>query len=198
MNDYPVEKENRVRQAPLRGRYDRTFVHQVLDEGYVAHVSFIDAGQPICIPMYYVRDGERLLLHGSRKARLLRRLGERVRVSVAVTHLDALVLARSAFHHSVNYRSVIVQGETVPLEGAEKAAAMDAMIDRLEPGRSALVRPANASEDKATMVVAVPLELVSAKTRSGPPVDDEEDMALPVGAGLVPISLQRGEFEPDA
>jgi nitroimidazol reductase NimA-like FMN-containing flavoprotein (pyridoxamine 5'-phosphate oxidase superfamily) len=197
MSDYRVGENNKIRQAPNRARYDRAFVHAVLDEGYVAHVGFVDDGRPMTIPLYYVRVGEELFLHGSRKARVMRVLAQGCDVSVAVTHLDGLVLARSAFHHSMNYRSVIVYGRARPLQGEEKAVALDAFVNRLEEGRADLARRSNASEDKATLVLAIPLDEVAAKTRTGPPVDDEADMQLPVRAGIVPVSLKLGSFEPD-
>lgn len=196
MSDYSAG-EHGVRQLAQRARSDRQFVHQVLDEGWVAHVSFIDDGAPMIIPIYYVRDGERLLMHGSRKARVMRVLSSGVPLALCVTLLDALVLARSAFHHSMNYRSVIVHGRAVEVTGEDKVLALDLFIERFEAGRAAQVRRANASEDKATMVLAVPLVEVAAKTRSGPPMDDAEDMALAVSAGLRPIHTVLGDFEVD-
>lgn len=197
MSDYPVQNKNKVRQAPKRARYDKAFVHSVLDEGFVAHVSFVHDDTPMIIPLYYVRDGEDILLHGSRKARIMKELARGPQISVAVTHLDGLIFARSAFHHSMNYRSVVAHGRPRLLEGEDKAKALDAFINRFEEGRADEARHTNASEDKATMVLALKLDEVSAKTRNGPPVDDEEDMDLPIRAGVLPMSIQFGDFEPD-
>lgn len=197
MSSYRKKTRNIVRQAPRRARYDKRFVHSVLDEGFVAHVGFVYQGEPVVIPMFYARLNETLLLHGSRKARVMRCLGEGCRISVAVTHVDGLVLARSAFHHSLNYRSVVVHGCPQVLQGSQKEKAFDALINRFEPGRAELARRANKNEDKATLMLALPLDEVSAKTRSGGPVDDPEDMELDIRAGVVPLQMQRGKLVPD-
>ncbi len=197
MSEYPKTGKNRIKQAPQRAAYDENTVHAILDEGYIAHIAFEDEGAPAIIPIYYIRDGARLLIHGSRKARIFRRLASGIPLALAVTHLDALVMARSAFHHSMNYRSVILHSSAQMLEGEAKARALDLFVDRLEEGRSKLARPTNKSEDKATMILAIPIKNVAAKQRSGGPVDDEEDMSLPVWAGLIPIETRLGDPERD-
>jgi nitroimidazol reductase NimA-like FMN-containing flavoprotein (pyridoxamine 5'-phosphate oxidase superfamily) len=169
-------------------------VHAILDAGRVAHVGFAAGGQPRVIPMAYVRDGESILLHGSTRAGVLEALAGGALVCVTVTLLDGLVLARSAFHHSVNYRSVAVLGRGRPIteEGA-KRHALDVFLDRFVPGRLAEVRPPNAQELRGTLVVEVPIEEVVAKQREGGPIDDPEDLGLPVWAGVVPIVATAGE-----
>src|SRR6185503_10995802 len=169
----PTERTT-VRRAPDRARYDRAFVHAVLDEGLVAHVGIADDdGQPFVLPMVYARDGERLILHGSVASRVGRRLDAGVQVCVTVTLLDGVVLARSAFHHSLNYRSVVVLGRAAPvLDPAEKLAALQAITEHVVPGRWSAVRAPSAQELKRTLVLGVPLAEASAKVRSGPPLDD--------------------------
>ena len=198
MAGYAVSKTNRVKQAPARGHYDRTVVHGILDEGWVAHVGFAHDGAQVVVPMYYVRDGERVLLHGSRKSRLFKLLAGGAPLALCVTLLDGLVLARSGFHHSMNYRSVVVHGVAQELKGGDRPRALDLFVERMAKGRAAQVRPMNRQEDKATMVLAVPIETVAAKIRSGPPKDDEEDLGWPLWAGVVPVALQYGAPEPDA
>lgn len=192
-SDYGTDKVFRPRRAPGRERFDRATVHAILDDGYVAHAGFQGAEGPEIIPVFYVRDGERVLIHLSAKAGLSMALKRGEAVTLAVTHLDGLILARSAFHHSMNYRSVIIHGKAVELTGEEKARALDLMVERVEEGRSARVRRADPGEMKATAVFAVPLEQVAAKLRTGGPKDDPEDMALPVWAGTIPLELTRGK-----
>lgn len=197
MSDYKVGKINRVRQAPDRALQDRESVHAILDEGYVAHVGFLHDGEQVVIPTFYVRDGEQVLLHGSRKARMFRTLAAGAPLSLCVTLLDGLVLARSGFHHSMNYRSVIVHGRAHELSGAEKARGLDLFVDRIVPGRANEARRANKQEDKATMVLAVPLETVAAKARTGGVNDDPEDLDLPIWAGVIPIETRYGAPIPE-
>ncbi|MGX1199067.1 pyridoxamine 5'-phosphate oxidase family protein [Parvibaculum sp. MBR-TMA-1.3b-4.2] len=192
-SDYSPDKAFRPRRAPGRECFDRATVHAILDDGYVAHAGFQGAQGPEIIPVFYVRAGERVLIHLSAKAGLSMALKRGEAVTLAVTHLDGLILARSAFHHSMNYRSVIIHGAAVELAGEEKADALDLMVERVEEGRSAKARRANAQEMKATAVFAVPLEQVAAKLRTGGPKDDPEDMALPVWAGTIPLELIRGK-----
>ncbi len=188
---------SRVRRIPSRGSHDRALIHRILDEGLVAHVGIVEDGVPFVIPMGYARDGERLLLHGSSKSRLLDTLRDGAEVAVTVTLLDALVFARSAFHHSMNYRSVVVLGKAEPVEEPEaKLRALDVLLEKLVPGRLGETRPPNPTELKATLVVSVPLEEATAKRRTGPPVDDEEDHLLPCWAGLVPVRTVFGPPEP--
>ena len=191
---YPATDRTRVRRLPARASYDRATVHEILDAGRVAHVGVASGGQPRVIPMAYVRDGESILLHGSTRAGVLEALAAGSPVCVTVTLLDGLVLARSAFHHSVNYRSVAVlgRGRAITEEDA-KRRALDVFLDRFVPGRRAEVRAASSQELRATLVVAVPIEEVVAKRRDGGPIDDAEDLALPVWAGVVPIAATAGE-----
>ncbi len=196
----PVSPRSQVRRLPARGAYDRETIDPILDEGLVAHVGFVHDGSPFVIPMGYARDGDRILLHGSAASRLMRLLASGVEAAVAVTLLDALVLARSAFHHSMNYRSVVALGRTSEVrEEAAKRRALDLLVDRLVPGRLEHARPANDLELRATLVAELPIREASAKTRTGPPADDDEDMDLPHWAGLVPARTVWGppEAAPD-
>jgi nitroimidazol reductase NimA-like FMN-containing flavoprotein (pyridoxamine 5'-phosphate oxidase superfamily) len=172
-------------------------VHAILDEGLVAHVGIVQDGQPFVVPMVYARDGERLLLHGSPASRLLRTLAGGAPVSVNVTLLDALVLARSTFHHSMNYRSVTVLGNAVEVaERAEKLAALERIVEHVVPGRSADARGPSEKELAGTLVVALALDECSAKIRTGPPRDDAEDLELDVWAGNLPLVQRFGPPEP--
>lgn len=190
----------RVRRIPTRGSYEPAVIRRILDEGLVAHVGFVHEGAPFVIPMGYARDGDRLLLHGSAASRLLRCLAAGAEACVTVTLLDALVLARSAFHHSMNYRSVAVLGRAEAVEEeVEKRRCLEVLLDRLVPGRGEHARPPDDRELAATLVVAVGLEEASAKVRSGPPSDDDEDLGLPHWAGLIPVGTVFGppEAAPD-
>ena len=185
-----------VRRNAKRGVYDREVVHAILDAGLIAHVGFVHEGQPYVIPMSYARDGDRLLLHGAGGSRLMRTLAAGAPACVTVTLLDGIVLARSVFHHSMNYRSVVALGSATKLEGAEKATALDALVEGLVPGRSREARAPDRSELAATMILAFPLDEVSAKSRSGPPADDPADVDLPIWAGTIPLALRAGPIEP--
>ena len=188
-----------MRQQPRRASYDRATAHAVLDEALVASVGFVDGDQPLVIPMAFARDGERLLLHGASKSRLQRCLAGGTRICVTVTLLDGLVLARSAMHHSMNYRSVVVLGQASELtDETEKRAAFERLVEHAFPGRSRATRPANATELKATRVLALPLEEVSIKARVGGPLDDAEDLELSHWAGVIPLELRAGPPIPDA
>jgi uncharacterized protein len=183
---YQRTERTQVRRLPERGAYDRATVHAVLDEGFICHVGFVVDGQPYVVPTGYARVGETIYLHGSTGSRLGLRPG--MDVCVTVTLLDGLVLARSAFHHSMNYRSVMAIGRTRPVtDPAQKDAALRALVDHIVPGRSAAVRGADRRELAATAVLALPLDAVSAKVRTGPPIDDEPDYALPIWAGVLPL-----------
>ena len=184
----------RLRRLPERGSHDWPVIAAILDEGLVCHVGFAVDGAPAVIPTAYVRDGHRLYLHGAPSSRMLRSVAGGVPVCVTVTLLDGLVLARSLFHHSLNYRSVVVFGtaaDVVALD--EKAAALNLFAEHVLAGRAAEVREPTSGELRATRVLAVDVEEASAKLRTGPPKDDEEDLALPVWAGVVPVSLAVGE-----
>jgi nitroimidazol reductase NimA-like FMN-containing flavoprotein (pyridoxamine 5'-phosphate oxidase superfamily) len=191
---FPETPRSRVTRLPDRGRHDRDLVFAIVDEALVCHVAFVQDQQPFAIPILHARDGDTILLHGSAAGRLLSHLGAGHPVAMAFTLVDGLVMARSAFHHSVNYRSAVVFGRGAPVEGeAEKAAALERFTERLLPGRWAEVRPPSRSELKGTAVVRIAIESASAKVRTGPPADDEEDLALPVWAGVLPAALRFGE-----
>jgi uncharacterized protein len=193
---YPQTERTRIRRLPERAAYDRATVHAILDEGFLCHVGFVADGQPYVIPTGYARVGETLYLHGSTGSRLGLRSG--MDVCVTVTLLDGLVLARSAFHHSMNYRSVMAIGRTRPItDPEEKDAALAALVDHIVPGRSDAVRGGSRRELAATAVLALPLAEVSAKVRTGPPIDDEPDYDLPVWAGVLPLRQVAGTPVPD-
>ncbi len=182
----------RVRRVPARASYDADSVNAILDDGLVAHVGTIRDGSPVVIPMFYVRDGDSLLLHGAPAAGAIRR-GKGMEVCVSVTHLDGLVLARSAFHHSMNYRSVVVIGTAEPVtEPAEKEAALERFVEALIPGRQADLRPNTKKEIDGTGVLRLSLATSSAKVRSGGPIDDDEDYELPIWAGVLPLTTVIG------
>ena len=186
--DYQPTPRTTVRRLPKRGDYDRATVHAILDAAFVCHVGFVagDAG-PVVIPTLYGRSGDTLYLHGSAASRMLKTLAEGVEASIAVTLVDGLVMARSAFHHSINYRSVVLFGKAAPVTDEEaKNEALRVISDHISPGRWAEVRPPTQRELKATLVLSMPIEEASAKVRTGGPVDDEEDYALPVWAGVLP------------
>ncbi len=186
----PPSDRSTVRRLPQRASYEEATVHAILDEGLVAHVGFAVDGQPYVIPMVYGRVGRHLYVHGASVSRQLRHLGEGLPVCVTVTLLDGLVLARSAFHHSVNYRSVVVLGTArLVTDEAERLQALEAVTEHVMRGRWAEVRAPNAQELKATCVLRVPLDESSAKVRTGPPKDDAEDLGLDVWAGEVPLRL---------
>lgn len=187
-----------VSRLPKRAAYEREAVHAILDEGLVCHVGFVAGGQPYVIPTAYARVGETLYIHGSAASRMLKTLSDGVPVCVTVTLLDGLVLARSAFHHSMNYRSAVVLGTARLVEDAEeKARALESIVEHIVPGRGADVRQPNPKELLATSVLALPIEEASAKVRTGPPIDDPEDMTLPVWAGVLPLRLAPQPLESD-
>jgi nitroimidazol reductase NimA-like FMN-containing flavoprotein (pyridoxamine 5'-phosphate oxidase superfamily) len=188
----------RVRRAPARADYDRATIDAILDEGLVAHLGFVVDGQPYVIPTLHARTGDEVYLHGSAASRMVTMLGAGIPACLTVTLIDGLVLARSAFHHSMNYRSVVVLGRARTVEGPEeRAAALEAFTERLVPGRWAEVRPPSRQELKGTRVLALSLQESSAKVRTGGPVDDDEDYVSDTWAGTVPLRLQPGAIEPD-
>ena len=198
MTEITKTERTRVKRAPDRGAYDRETIEQILDEALIAHVGFEHKGAPAMIPTAHWRMGERVYIHGSSKNRMLLALKRGAPCCLCVTLLDGLVLARSTFHHSMNYRSVIIYGQAEEVtDGDLKMAALEAFSERLAPGRWAEVRGPNRQEFKATMVLSLPITEASAKVRAGPPIDDEPDYALPVWAGVVPIRLTAGEPVPD-
>lgn len=191
MNDYKPTKRTSVRRLKKRGAYDKATIHAILDEAFMCHVGFVVDGQPYVIPTLYARDGETLYFHGSAVSRMLRTLTAGVNVCVTVTLVDGLVLARSAFHHSINYRSVVALGTARLIDDPdERMRALEIITDHVVPGRWAQVRGPNRLELKQTSVLALPLKEVSAKIRRGPPVDDEEDYALPIWAGVLPLETR--------
>jgi uncharacterized protein len=178
-----------VRRLPKRASYDRETVNAILDEALICHVGFAIDSRPVVIPTIHWRDGETLYFHGSPASGLLRSLRGGVEACVTVTLLDGLVLARSAFHHSMNYRSAVVFGTAREVVGDEKWRALELLVEHVCRGRLADVRPPNDVEMKQTLVLALPIEEASAKIRSGGPVDDEEDYAMSVWAGVIPLRL---------
>ena len=184
---------SQVRRLPKRGAYDAATIHAILDAGFIAHIGFQVDGQPFVIPTLYGRDGDRLFLHGSAASRMLRELESGVPACVTVTLVDALVLARSAFHHSINYRSVMAFGTARRIgETDPKMHALRVISDHVIAKRWDHVREPNEQELKATSVLEFTIEEASAKIRTGPPVDDEEDYALPIWAGTLPLKTEAG------
>ncbi len=187
---YEPTERTTVKRLPARGCYDKAVVHQILDQGLVCHIGFVVDDQPFVIPTLYVRLGETLYVHGSPASRMLRALDGGARACVTVTLVDGLVLARSAFHHSMNYRAVVVFGQpTLVTEPDEKTRVLKGMTDHLIRGRWQDIRHPSPEELKRTLVLAIPIEEASAKIRVGPPLDDEEDYALDCWAGVVPLAL---------
>jgi uncharacterized protein len=187
---FPQTRRTNLKRLPKRGHYDRDAVYGILDEGFICHVGFVVEGQPFVIPTGYARVADKLYIHGSQASRMLRTLANGVDACVTVTLVDGLVLARSAFHHSINYRSVVVFGQAAVVEDREeKLAALFAFSEQVVPGRWDDVRQPTEQELMATTVLCLPLQEASAKVRTGPPIDDEEDYELRVWAGVVPLRL---------
>ena len=194
MSEFTPTERTQVKRLPKRGKYDAATVHKILDEAFVCHVGFVVDGQPFVIPTNFGRVGDTVYLHGSAASRMLRTLSGGILVCVTVTLVDGLVLARSAFHHSVNYRSVVILGTAKLVEDpAEKMEALRLFTEHIMKGRWDEIRWPNEQELKGTTVLALPLEEVSAKVRVGGPIDDEEDYSLPVWAGVLPLSQTKGE-----
>jgi nitroimidazol reductase NimA-like FMN-containing flavoprotein (pyridoxamine 5'-phosphate oxidase superfamily) len=191
MDDFARTERNKVKRLPQRAQYDKETIYRIVDEAPICHVGFTQEGQPVVIPMLHARIGDALYFHGAPASRLLKLIGAGQPMCVAFTVLDGLVLARSVFHHSVNYRSVVVfgTGELVASD-EEKLTALEALTEHITPGRWADARQPNRNELDATSVIALRIESASAKIRTGPPADDEADYALPVWAGIVPLQLQ--------
>lgn len=195
---FAVNKENKVRQLREKARYDVEAVHQILDSGIVAHVAFTQDDAPVVVPMIYGREGDTIYLHGARKARVIRLLEQTTRACMNVTLLDGLVLARSAFNSSMNYRSVTVFGEPTLVEGNDKKLhAMRLVAEHSMPGRWADVRDSHEREVKMTGVIALKIQSAAAKISSGMPEDEEEDYAIPVWAGVLPVTTTIGALESD-
>ena len=188
MTSFTKTSKTRVHRLPERGQYDRETIYQILDEALICHVGFVEAGQPFVIPINFARMGNAIVLHGAKASRLLKHIEAGNPVCVEATIVDGLVLARSVFHHSVNYRSVVLFGCGRPVEGEqEKLAALEAVTEHLIPGRWKEARLPNHKELNATRVVAIEIDEASAKIRVGPPGDEPEDYSLPVWAGLLPL-----------
>jgi uncharacterized protein len=194
----PPSKRATVKRLPQRGVYDRETINNILDEGLICHVGISDAGETFVIPTIYVRISDKIYVHGSPASRMLRAVASGVETCVVVTLVDGLVLARSAFHHSMNYRSVVLFGTGAAVEEeAEKIAVLQALSDHLIPGRWNDIRRPTREELRKTAVVSIPIEEASAKVRSGPPLDDEPDYDLPIWAGVIPLRLSPGEVISD-
>jgi nitroimidazol reductase NimA-like FMN-containing flavoprotein (pyridoxamine 5'-phosphate oxidase superfamily) len=187
-----------VKRLPKRGAYDRVTVDAIVDEALLCHVGFVVDGAPVVIPTIHWREGDQLYFHGSAASRMLRNLKSGVDVCVTITLLDGLVLARSAFHHSMNYRSVVVFGNAREVtDREERLRALDALVEHVCPGRGADVRPPNDKELAQTLVLALPITEASAKVRTGGPLDDDEDYALDTWAGVIPLRLTPSAPEAD-
>jgi nitroimidazol reductase NimA-like FMN-containing flavoprotein (pyridoxamine 5'-phosphate oxidase superfamily) len=194
MDTFTPTERTRLGRIPSRGTYDRTQVYGILDEGKVCHVGFSVDGQPFVIPTGYARFVDELFIHGSAASRMVRALGDGIDVCVTVTLIDGLVLSRSAFHHSMNYRSVVILGRArVVADPMEKTMALRCFTNHVVPGRWEEVRPPSDQELKGTTVLALPLREVSAKVRTGGPVEDPEDLSRPVWAGVVPLRTVLGD-----
>lgn len=195
---YPPTDRTRVRRIPGRGVYDRAAIHAILDEALICHVGFVDGGRPFVIPTIHARVDETLYLHGSQGSRLLGVVAAGEPVCVTATLVDGLVLARSALHHSMNYRSVVVLGSGREVtDSTEKAVAFEAVVEHVVRGRSRDARMPSAQEAAATKVVALPIVEASAKVRTGDPSDEAADYALPIWAGVIPLALTPGAPTPD-
>jgi nitroimidazol reductase NimA-like FMN-containing flavoprotein (pyridoxamine 5'-phosphate oxidase superfamily) len=193
MSKFTATERTKVRRLPDRGKYDAESVFGILDEAFICHVGFVVEGQPYVIPTGFARIDDTLYIHGSAASRMLRTLADGVQVCVTVTLIDGIVMARSGFHSSMNYRSVVILGRAMPVEGRdEKLAALAAFSEQVMPGRWKDLRETTDAELKGTLVLSLPLKEVSAKVRSGPPKDDEVDYALPLWAGIVPLQLTAG------
>jgi hypothetical protein len=193
MNEFRPTERTKVRRLPDRGKYDSESVYGILDEAFICHVGFVVEGQPYVIPTGFARVNDTLYIHGSAASRMLRTLADGVQVCVTVTLIDGIVMARSGFHSSMNYRSVVILGRATQVEGRdEKLAALAAFSEQVMPGRWKDLRETTDAELKGTLVLTLPLEEVSAKVRSGPPKDDEVDYALPLWAGVVPLKVTAG------
>ncbi|HJU10597.1 MAG TPA: pyridoxamine 5'-phosphate oxidase family protein [Candidatus Binataceae bacterium] len=189
--NHPPSERTTVKRMPHRGVYDRAVINAILDEGLICHLGFTIDSQPYVLPTIYARGDEQILIHGSAASRMLRNVRSGIPVCATVTLIDGLVLARSAYHHSMNYRSVVILGTASEIcDRPAKVAAMRQIVEHVVPGRWDEVRAPSEAEIRATMVLSLPLNEASAKVRTGPPIDDEEDYALGSWAGVLPLSLE--------
>ncbi|WGS52733.1 pyridoxamine 5'-phosphate oxidase family protein [Paraburkholderia sp. D15] len=186
----PPTERSRIRRLAQRGHYDRATLHAILDAAYVCHVAFADEHGVHCIPTACWREGEHLYIHGSNGSRMLKLAASGAQVCVTITHLDGLVLARSAFNHSMNYRSAVIYGVFEVVAAEFKSAALDALMEHIAPGRSSEARPGDANELAATTILRIALDEAASKVSDGGPEDDEADLPLPVWAGVLPMALQ--------
>jgi hypothetical protein len=197
-NSYPINRQNKVRQLREKSHYDMAVVHRILDAGLVAHVAFVQDGSPVVVPMIYGRDGETVFLHGARKARVIRMLEGTEQACLNVTLLDGLVVARSTFNSSMNYRSVTVFGKPRLLrEREEKLQGMKVISEHTMPGRWAEARDSHEREVKMAGVIAMSIDTASAKVSSGMPVDEDDDYNIPIWAGVLPITTTIGKLQAD-
>lgn len=198
MDELPRTPRTTLKRLPKRGSHDREVINQILDEGFICHVGFVIDGQPVVIPTGYARVGNQLIIHGSQASRMLRHVGKGIDVCATVTLIDGLVLARSAFHHSMNYRSVVIFGNASVIDDREeRIAALTALSEHIIRGRWKDVREPNEAELQQTTALTMSIDEASAKIRTGPPLDDEEDYALTIWAGVLPLQLSTREPLPD-
>ena len=189
----PTEK-TKLKRIPKRGNFERETIYKILDEAFICHIGFVMNEQPFVIPTSYARIGDNLVVHGSAASRMMREMSKEIEVCVTITLIDGLVLARSAFHHSMNYRSVVILGKATLIEDEqEKFDALKAFTEHIIPNRWEEIRPPNSKELKGTTVLSLPINEASAKIRVGNPVDDEEDYAMNVWAGVIPLKLTTGQ-----
>jgi hypothetical protein len=193
MSQFELSEKNRVKRVHKRGSYDKKTVYDIVDSALIGHVGFVVNGEPFVIPTLIARQGDRLLLHGASSSRMMRHVVAGGEVSIAVTHVDGIVMARSVFHHSINYRSAVLFGTGRVVDGASKMEALRQFTEKLIPGRWDDCRLPNDVEMKATAVAEIAIDLASAKVRTGPPGDEEEDYALPYWAGVVPVRQVFGD-----
>ena len=198
MSEFPISSKNKVKRVPKRGHYDHKTIYKILDAGFLCHLGFVVDGQPFVIPTSYGRDGDKIYLHGASTSRMLVNLEKGIPVCLTVTHLDGLVLARSAFHHSMNYRSVVLFGTAKLVEEeVEKDRALFVISEQILKDRWDESRLPNAKEMKATSVLCLTIDHASAKVRTGPPGDEKADYELPIWAGVVPLNQTWGIPEND-
>ncbi|NET74373.1 MAG: pyridoxamine 5'-phosphate oxidase family protein [Sphaerospermopsis sp. SIO1G2] len=197
-NPFPKTPLNQVKRIPKRGQYDAETIYPIVDGSLICHVGFVDHGRAIVIPTIHAREGDNILLHGSSKSRMMQLMAAGAEVCITVTHLDGLVLARAVFHHSMNYRSAVLYGKgEIINDEAEKMKALEIFTEKLIPGRWDDARQPTPIENKATTIVRVPIDLASAKVRTGAPGDDEPDYDLDIWAGVLPMRTVFGELEAD-
>ncbi len=197
MSDLLRTDRTAIHRKPARGSYDRALAHAILDEALVCHLGFVHEGSPVVIPTTFVRVGDELIVHGAPASRMLKSLAGALPLCVTVTLVDGLVMARSAMHHSMNYRSVVAFGVArAVLDLDEKRRALHALVEKVSPGRMDVVRHPTEAELRATSVLALPLDEASVKTRAGGPLDDADDMGVECAVGVIPLTLTRGALTP--